>query len=62
MIVLCSTQGLVSNGPGQTVGVSVFTDFLIRNRTIRRVEIRAAFVVGTFPNSFLVAFFGHYIE
>lgn len=55
MVVLaCGTLGVLASAPGQTVGVSVFTDFLIEAHDLSRSWISFAYFVGTIASAFLI--------
>lgn len=46
-VLIAGTLGLVMSSPGQTVGVSVFTDFLIEDLSVSRSSLSIAYLVGT---------------
>ncbi|MCZ6792377.1 MAG: MFS transporter [Planctomycetota bacterium] len=50
-IVFVSTVGTILSIPGQTMGVSVFTDFLIRDLGISRNELSSAYMGGTIASA-----------
>lgn len=45
------TLGVLMSAPGQTVGVSPFTDFLIEDLNIRRTNLSLAYLIGTLTSS-----------
>ena len=45
--------------PGQTMGVGVYTDFLIKEKGLNRLEISLAYMIGTIMISLLLPFDGH---
>jgi len=45
------TLGVLMSAPGQTVGVSPFTDFLIRDLGIHRTNLSLAYLLGTLASS-----------
>ena len=47
IVVGAGTVGMLMSAPGQTIGVSVFTDFLIEALAVSRVQISLAYLVGT---------------
>ena len=47
------------SAPGQTVGVSPFTDFLIRDLGISRTNLSLAYLIGTLTSSFTLSHAGH---
>lgn len=49
-----SALGILFSIPGQTMGVSVFTDHLIDALGLSRVRISTAYMVGTFTSSLLM--------
>ncbi len=58
IILIVSTIGLVMSVPGQTIGVSVFTDYLIEVLGLSRVQISTAYMLGTITSSFLLPWSG----
>jgi len=58
MIILWSGIGIVMSVPGQTMGVSVFTDPLLGALGISRDELSLAYMLGTIVSSFLLAWAG----
>ncbi len=54
IILLAGTIGMVMSIPGQTMGVSVFTDFLIDALKISRDQISFAYLLGTTISAFLL--------
>lgn len=61
-IVLCSIIGMVFSVPGQTVGVSVFTDFLLENLEIKRLTFSAAYMVGTIASGLVIGKVGRLLD
>src|SRR6056297_3198037 len=57
-IAVCMIVGTMFSAPGQTIGVSVFTDFLIDNLGVNRLSISTAYMIGTIISSFLVGYAG----
>jgi MFS family permease len=62
IILIVGSIGVLASIPGQTMGVSVFTDFYINNLNISRVEIATAYMVGTLASSFLIPHAGLYFD
>lgn len=62
IILLVGSLGVLASIPGQTMGVSVFTDFYISNLNITRVEISTAYMIGTLASSFLIPYAGIYFD
>jgi len=58
MIIIWSGMGIVMSVPGQTIGVSVFTDPLLAALSISRDELSFAYMLGTIASSFLLAWAG----
>lgn len=53
-IIFLGTLGILMSIPGQTIGVSTFTDSLIEVLTINRDQISLAYMFGTILSSFLL--------
>jgi MFS transporter, OFA family, oxalate/formate antiporter len=53
-IIALGTLGIIMSIPGQTIGVSTFTDSLIEVLNISRDQISLAYMVGTILSSFLL--------
>ncbi len=58
VILLASTVGVLASAPGQTMGVSTFTDYLIENIKISRNQISTAYMIGTIGSSLLLTWAG----
>ncbi|MCK5735472.1 MAG: MFS transporter, partial [Spirochaetaceae bacterium] len=54
IIVVVGTLGLIFSIPGQTMGVSVFTDHLIKVLGLSRLRISTAYMVGTLISALLM--------
>ena len=54
VVVAVSTFGVVMSIPGQTMGVSVFTDHLIAATGLSRLELSNSYLVGTLLSSLLL--------
>ena len=54
VIVAVATLGIVMSVPGQTMGVSVFTDHLIRVTGLSRLELANTYLLGTLASSFFL--------
>jgi OFA family oxalate/formate antiporter-like MFS transporter len=61
-IVAVATLGIVMSIPGQTMGVSVFTDHLIRITGLTRLELANTYLVGTLASSLLLPRGGIYLD
>ena len=58
VILAVATIGILASAPGQTTGVSTFTDYLIENLTINRDQISSAYMFGTIASSFFLIWAG----
>jgi MFS transporter, OFA family, oxalate/formate antiporter len=58
VILAMGTIGVLMSAPGQTVGVSPFTDFLIRDLGISRINLSLAYLIGTLSSSFILSHAG----
>ena len=54
VILVFASLGIFFSIPGQTMGVSVFTDHLIEALGLTRVRISTAYMLGTFTSSLLM--------
>ena len=58
VIVAIGTVGIVFSIPGQTMGFSVFTDILMEELGLTRVQLSAAYCVGTVLSGFTLPIIG----
>ena len=58
VILFASVVGVLASAPGQTMGVSTFTDYLIENIKISRNQISTAYMIGTICSSLLLTWAG----
>ena len=58
VILIVGTIGVLMSAPGQTMGVSVFTDYLIDAIDISRNNLSLAYMFGTVASSFLLTWAG----
>lgn len=58
IILIASTIGVLVSAPGQTMGVSTFTDYLLENIHINRNQLSIAYMVGTIGSSLILTFAG----
>lgn len=58
VILAVSTIGILVSAPGQTMGVSTFTDYLLENIGINRDQISMAYMIGTIASSFILTWAG----
>ncbi len=54
IILVASTVGIVASLPGQTMGVSVFTEALMANLELTRVQLSLAYLIGTTASALLL--------
>ncbi|MDA3955256.1 MFS transporter [Oceanispirochaeta sp.] len=54
VILFAGAMGVLFSIPGQTMGVSVYTDHLIDNLHLSRIEISTAYMVGTLVSSLVM--------
>lgn len=62
VILVISTAGIVMSVPGQTMGISVFTDYLIEALDLSRVELSLAYMLGTIGSSLLLPWGGFWFD
>ena len=62
IIAFAGTVGIICSIPGQTMGVSVFTDRLIDSLEVKRTWISFAYLVGTIISGFLVSPMGRWLD
>lgn len=58
VILFASTVGVLASAPGQTMGVSTFTDYLLENIHITRNQLSIAYMIGTIASSLLLTYAG----
>jgi sugar phosphate permease len=57
-ILIFSSIGVIMSMPGQTMGVSAFTEHLIKSLGISRSELTLAYMFGTLASSFILPYAG----
>ena len=62
VILVVSSIGILASIPGQTMGVSAFTDHLIEALGISRVAVSSAYMIGTLISSLLTPFAGMFLD
>ena len=62
IILGIATISTICSIPGQTMGVGVFIDYLIPALGLSRIQLSAAYMVGTISSSFLLPFAGNAID
>ncbi len=58
VILFASVAGILMSAPGQTVGVSTFTDYLIENIGLSRNQISTSYMIGTIGSSLILTWAG----
>lgn len=61
-IVVCGIIGFAVSAPGQTIGVSVFTDYLIDSIGITRFQLSVAYMLGTIGSSLIIRQAGRMLD
>ena len=61
-IVVVTTLGIMASIPGQTMGVGVYTDYLILHSGLNRLEISMAYMTGTIISSLLLPLAGKFYD
>lgn len=56
--MIAGTIGVLCSIPGQTMGVSVFTDYLIENLQLSRDALSTAYLIGTVGSSLFLTYAG----
>jgi len=62
IVVVAGTIGMIASVPGQTVGVSVFTDDLTATTGLTRLQLSIAYLIGTGSSGLLLPRGGHAID
>ncbi len=62
VILVVGTLGFVCSIPGQTMGVSVFTDVLIEHLGLTRMQLSMAYLIGTCASGFMLPVGGKYFD
>ena len=62
VILVVTTIGIIMSIPGQTAGVSVFTDHLIAATGLSRLALSNAYLIGTLTSGLLLPFGGVFID
>ncbi|WP_299485097.1 MFS transporter [Acaryochloris sp. IP29b_bin.137] len=61
-ILAACTIGIIMSIPGQTMGVSVFTDYLIQATGVSRLQLSNAYLIGTVTSGLLLPFGGVFLD
>ena len=62
VVVVAGTIGAVASVPGQTAGVSVFTDDLISTTGLSRLQLAIAYLIGTGASGVLLGAGGRAVD
>jgi len=62
VVLVVSSIGLVMSAPGQTIGVSVFTEPLLEATGLSRVEFSNAYLMGTLASGLMLPYAGTVID
>lgn len=62
VVLVAGTLGAVASVPGQTAGVSVFTDDLTANTGLTRLQLAVAYLIGTGSSGALLGYGGRAID
>ncbi|MEM9195801.1 MAG: MFS transporter [Myxococcota bacterium] len=62
LILGAAVVGILMSLPGQTAGVSVFTDHLIQATSLDRLQLSGAYFAGTLASGLLLPFGGRWID
>ncbi|MDA3928022.1 MAG: MFS transporter [Prolixibacteraceae bacterium] len=62
VILFAGTVGIIMSIPGQTMGISVFTDYLIDALSIERTSLSFAYLLGTVASGLLITRAGKYYD
>jgi MFS transporter, OFA family, oxalate/formate antiporter len=62
IILIVGTIGVIMSIPGQTMGVSVFTDFLIEALNISRTGISTTYMIGTILSALIIGRAGKFYD
>ena len=60
--LIAGTTGVLMSIPGQTMGVSVFTDYIIKALSISRTGISTSYMIGTILSALLLAKAGKFYD
>ncbi len=58
IILFAGIVGVLMSVPGQTMGVSVFTDHLIKDLNVTRVQLSLAYLIGTATSGLIITYAG----
>lgn len=58
VVLVVATVGILASAPGQTMGVSTFTDYLLESIGISRDQLSTAYMFGTIGSSLILTYAG----
>jgi MFS family permease len=62
IVLFAGTVGIIMSVPGQTMGVSIYTDPLLTSLHLSRVDLSMAYMLGTFGSALLLPFVGRLLD
>jgi MFS family permease len=62
VVLFAGTAGIIMSVPGQTMGVSIYTDPLLISLHMSRVDLSMAYMLGTFGSALLLPFVGRLLD
>ncbi|MBI9094315.1 MAG: MFS transporter [Sphaerochaeta sp.] len=62
VILVVGALGVLASIPGQTMGVSVFTDHFISDLSLSRVGVSGSYMIGTLTSSLIIPFAGIFYD
>ncbi len=62
VIVAVSTMSIIFSMPGQTVGIGIFTDYIIAALDITRHQLSLAYMIGTITSGLILPFAGKILD
>lgn len=62
VVLLAGTVGIIMSVPGQTMGVSIYTDPLLTSLHLSRVDLSMAYMMGTFGSALLLPLVGRLLD
>lgn len=62
VLLAAATIGIVASIPGQTMGVGIFTDFLIEELKLTRSQLSLAYALGTITSGFILPMAGTWVD
>lgn len=62
VVIATGTIGVIMSIPGQTMGISVFSDHLIQSLGLSRVELSSAYMIGTLASALILPYAGRLLD